>query len=62
MDIYALIREKLKNELNTLKNNILTKGLVVFTILFVVFSFSTYEKLFTAADDYNYWSMAVKNS
>ena len=61
MAIYALIREKLKNELNTLKNNILTKGLVVFTILFVVFSFSTYEKLFTAADDYNYWSMAVKN-
>ena len=62
MAIYALIREKLKNGLNALKNNILTNGLVVFTILFVVFSFSTYEKLFTAADDYNYWSMAVKNS
>lgn len=61
MAIYALIREKLKNGLNALKNNILTNGLVVFTILFVVFSFSTYEKLFTVADDYNYWSMAVKN-
>lgn len=61
MAIGALIRAKLKRELKDLKSNILTSGLIVFTILFVIFSFSTYEKLFTAADDYNYWSMAAKN-
>lgn len=43
-----------------LKENFST-AMIIFTILFVIFACTTYNKIFTAADDFNYWSMAVKN-
>ena len=48
----------------TIKSDIkswIDTGFVFFSILFLIFAFTTYNKLFTAADDYNYWSIACKN-
>lgn len=43
------------------KNYIATPDLLIFTFLFGVFGVSTYNRIFTACDDYGYWSMAAKN-
>lgn len=43
------------------KTYILNYDLLIFTILFSVFGASTYNRIFTACDDYGYWSMAAKN-
>ena len=56
--IHSSIKKNLKE---FFKNYIVTPDVLIFTLLFSAFGVSTYNRIFTACDDYGYWSMAVKN-
>lgn len=44
-----------------LKNNVITDGIVFFTIAYVFLAISTYAKTSNLWDEYSYWSLASKN-
>ena len=60
LGVYAIIKMILGKKIKKyLKENIAV--LIIFSTIFFLFGFTTYDRLFTAADDYGYWSMAAKN-
>lgn len=51
----------IKNRKNDkFKNNILTTGMIFFTIIYFLFIIFTYKKISNVWDEYSYWSVACK--
>lgn len=60
LGISVILLSIIKKEIKDLIKNSITGGFIAFTVIYLIFGFTTYSKMFTVWDEYTYWSVASK--
>ncbi len=58
--IYIIVFKYKKKDLSNLKNNVFTKGLYTFILIYIAIFVFDYNRIFTVWDEYSHWGVMVK--